>query len=84
MKGQQPFHKWKGARWAALGSGTEGRSEDAAAWRQRAAEVEWRLDLPELEDNKSGELGRKAVWIVYCCGDQITYQNRMGWEKEIL
>jgi hypothetical protein len=36
-----------------------------------------------VEDNHSGQLGRKSVWVGYCCGDQIGCQNEMGWEKVI-
>jgi hypothetical protein len=37
-----------------------------------------------VEDSQSGQLGRRAIWVRYCCGDETDYQNRMGWEREIL
>jgi hypothetical protein len=36
------------------------------------------------EDSQSVQLGRKAIWVGYCCGDQTCCQNVMGWEREIL
>jgi hypothetical protein len=37
-----------------------------------------------VENNQSGQLGRKVVWVEYCYGDQICCQSGMGWEREIL
>jgi hypothetical protein len=33
-----------------------------------------------MEDNK---LGQTVVWTGCYCGDQIGYQNRMSWERDI-
>jgi hypothetical protein len=86
MKGQHPFRKEKRAHEAALISRVEGWPEmqQCGSMRRRlAAGVGQRLDWPEVEDNQSAQLGWKAVWARYYCGDQIGCQNRMGWEREI-
>jgi hypothetical protein len=53
-------------------------------WRQLTAGVGWRLDSPEVEENQSGQLGRKTVCVEYCCGDQMGCRNGMGQEREIV
>jgi hypothetical protein len=30
------------------------------------------------------QLSQKFVCIRYCCADQTSYQNEIGWEREIL
>jgi hypothetical protein len=70
---------------ATLSSHGEGRPDDAAAqWLVVAAGVERHLDWPEVEDNQSGQLGRKSIWVEYSWGDQTSCRNGMGWERDIL
>jgi hypothetical protein len=37
-----------------------------------------------VKNNQSGQLGQKAAWAEYYCGDQIGCQNGMSRKREIL
>jgi hypothetical protein len=82
-KGQHPFQKGKGACEAAPGSHAGGvcrMQRSGGLWQRPAARVRWRLDWPEVRGNQSGQLGRKAVWAGYSCGDQTG--SKIEWARK--